>query len=94
MCNRATEWISLKIGMEREIGVTEFWEVPGFRESPRDLPDVFLDVELFDFQIQRRPRNSESDGGSIWSGNLSVALRQRGFDEFLLIAPDGLREKT
>ena len=65
--------------------------IPGVAER---LADVFLDVELFDFQIQRRARNSESDGGSIWSGNLSIALRQRGFNEFLLIALDGLREKT
>src|ERR1700735_3481269 len=90
-CTRAPKWISLEIGMEREIGVTESWEVPGFRESNGGLPaGVFLYVELFDFQIQRRPRNSESDSGSIWSGNLPVALRQRGLDEFLLIAVDGL----
>jgi len=43
--------ISLKTGLEKEIGVTGSWEVPEFWEM-KGLPDgVFLYVELFDFQI-------------------------------------------
>ena len=67
--------------------------IPGVEQG--GLPDVvFLYVELFDFQIQRRPRNSEFGGGSIWPGNFSVAFRKSRFDEFLLIAVEGLCEKT
>ena len=59
------------------------------------LPDVaFRYVELFDFQIQRGPRNPEFGCGSIWSSNYSVAFRKSRFDEFLLIALECLREKT
>src|SRR5258708_3460506 len=48
--------------------------------------NVLLDVvppyvELFDFQIQRRPRNPEFGSGSIWPGNFSVAFHKRGFDD-------------
>ena len=28
-CNRVPNWISLKLGFEQEIGVTESWKVPG-----------------------------------------------------------------
>src|SRR5260370_38818161 len=31
-CNRIANWISLTTGLEQEIGVTESWEVPEFRE--------------------------------------------------------------
>ena len=36
-CNRVTNWISLKTGLEKEIGVTESWEVPEFRELNEGL---------------------------------------------------------
>ena len=51
-------------------------------------------VELFDFQIQRRPRNSEFGGGSIWPSDNSVAFGKSRFDEFLLIVVEGLRERV
>ncbi len=60
-----------------------------------DLPDgVFLYVELFDFRIQRRTRNSEFGSGPICPRNFSVAFRQSGFDELLLIVLEGLCERT
>jgi hypothetical protein len=69
--------------------------VPGFRELNEALSGVgFLDVEVFDFQIPRRPGNFEFGSRSIWPGNFSVAFRKSRFYEFLLIALDGLCEKT
>ncbi len=60
-----------------------------------NLPDgVFLYVELFDSQFERRPWNSEFGSRSIWPSNFSVAFRKRRFDEFLLIALDALCEST
>jgi hypothetical protein len=38
--------------------------------------------------------DSEVASGPIWPSNFSVAFRERRFDEFLLIAPEGLCEKT
>jgi len=52
---------------------------------------VFLDIELFDFQIQSRARNSEFGGSSIRPGNFSAAGRKSRFDEFFLVAVEGLR---
>ncbi len=50
------------------------------------LPDsVLLYVELFDFQIQGRPRNSEVGSRSIWPSNFSLTFRKSRFDESLLI---------
>ncbi len=43
---------------------------------------VFLYFELFDFQIQRRPRNSEFGSGTIWSSNFSVAFRSTGLHQW------------
>ena len=51
-----------------------------------DLSDgLFLYIELFDFQIQRRPRDSEFGSRTIWPSNFSVAFRKSRFNEFLLI---------
>ena len=59
------------------------------------LPNVvFLDVELLDFQIQRRPWNTEFGSGSIWPSNFSVAFRKSRFDESLLIVMEVLFERT
>jgi len=61
--------------------------------STRDLPDgVLPDVELFDFQIQRRARNSEFDSRAIWSSNCSVAFRESRLDKFLFILVEVLGE--
>ena len=61
--------------------------------STRSLPDgVLPDVELFDFQIQRRARNSEFDSRAIWSGNYSVAFRKSRLDKFLFIVVEVLGE--
>ena len=60
-----------------------------------DLADgVFRYVELFDFQIQRRPWDSEFGSGSIWPSNFSVAFHKSRLDEFLLIALKGSCERT
>ena len=81
--------------VEQEVGVTESQEGARILGVERGLPKgVSFYVELFDFQIQRRPRNSEFGCGSIWSSNYSVAFGKSRFDEFLLIALEGLREKT
>jgi hypothetical protein len=65
----------LKTGLEEEIAVTESWEVPEFWQLNERLPDGgFLYVELFDFQIQRRPRDSEFGSRSTWPSNFSVAF--------------------
>jgi hypothetical protein len=45
---------------------------------------VFLYVELFDFRIQGRARNSEFGSRSIWPSN-SLTFRKSCFDESLLI---------
>src|SRR5580704_3041331 len=59
------------------------------------LPEgVFLYVELFDPQIQGRPRHPEFCSRSIWPSNFSVAFCQSRFDEFLLIILDRLCEGT
>jgi hypothetical protein len=52
------------------------------------LPDVFLYVELFDFQIYRRTRNSE------FGRSFSTAFRKGRLNEFLLVSLEGLCEKT
>ena len=58
------------------------------------LPDgVLPDVELFDFKIQRRPRNSEFDSRAIWSSNYSVAFRKSRLDKFLFIVVEALGER-
>ena len=58
------------------------------------LPDgVFPDVELFDFQIERRPRNSEFGSRTIWSSNYSVAFCKSRLDKFLFIVVEFLGEK-
>jgi hypothetical protein len=50
------------------------------------LPDaVFLYLELFDFHIKRRPRNSEFGSDAIWPSNFSIGFRESRFDQFLLI---------
>jgi len=47
--------------------VTGSWEVPGFRELTRHYRvDVFLYIELFDFQIQPSTAEFEFGGRSIW----------------------------
>ena len=81
---------------EKEIGVTECWECARILGGQRGaLPDgVLPDVELFDFKIQRRPRNSEFDSRAIWSSNCSVAFRKSRLDKFLFIAVEALCEKT
>ena len=62
--------------------------------STRSLPDgVLPDVELFDFQIQRRARNSEFDSRAIWSSNYSVAFRKGCLDKFLFIVVEVLCQK-
>ena len=61
--------------------------------STRALPDgVLPDVELFDFQIQRRPRNSEFGSRAIWSSNYSVAFRKSRLDKFPFIVAEVLCE--
>jgi hypothetical protein len=60
-----------------------------------DLPDAMLSyVQLFDFQIQRRPRNSEFGSRSVRSSNFSVAFRQSRFDEFPFVTLKGLCQRT
>src|SRR5437899_25328 len=61
----------------------------------RGLPKVvFLYVELFNFQIQRRPRNSELDCRTAWPSDFSVAFSESCFDELLLIAQHVLCQRT
>ena len=62
--------------------------------STRGLADgVLPDVELFDFQIQCRARNSEFDSRAIWSRNYSVAFRKSHLDKFLFIVVEALGER-
>ena len=70
--------------------------MPGFwhPDEERLLSARFLYIELFDLQIQRRARNSEFGGRTIWPGNFSIAFRESRFDEILLVVPDVLCEKT
>src|ERR1700731_2814214 len=74
---------------DRILGIARILEVErGY------LPEgVFLYVELFDFQIQRRTRNSKFGSRSIWPGNFPLTLRESRFDEFLLIDLDHLCER-
>src|SRR5260370_7725284 len=81
---RTRNWSDRILGRARILGVQR-----------GGLPEgVFLYVELFDFEIQRRPRNSELGGRTIWPSNFSLTFRTSRFDEFLLIVLDGLREST
>ena len=83
--NRARKgnWSDRMLGVRQDAG-----------SSTRGLPDrVFSDVELFDFQIQRRARNSEFDSRAIWSSNYSVAFRKSRLDKFLFIVVEVLWEK-
>jgi hypothetical protein len=66
-------------------------ELPLLRLSPFW---AFGYVELFDFQIQRRARNSEFGGGSAQTGNFSVTFREGRFDEFFLVALEVRGERT
>ena len=72
------------LGSARILGVRR-WDL---------LDGVFLYFELLDFQIQRRPRNSEFGSGAIWPGNFSVAFRKSSLDEFLLVVLKVLFERT
>ena len=59
------------------------------------LPEgVFLYVELFDPQFQRRPVDSEFGSRTIWPRNFSRTLRKSRFDECLLMILESLREKV
>jgi hypothetical protein len=64
--------------LEKENRVTQFGENAAFWGVERGtLPDaVFPYLELFNFRIQRRTRNSEFGSGSIWPSNLSIAFRK------------------
>ena len=69
--------------------------MPELWDLKRDLQDgVFLYVELFDFRIERRPRNSEFGSRAIQPSNFSVAFRKSRFDELLLIVLDVLCERA
>jgi hypothetical protein len=46
---------------------------------------VFLDLQLFDFRAQRRSGNSESRCRTFWAGDSSLAISQRGFNDFSLL---------
>jgi hypothetical protein len=60
-----------------------------------DLTDgLFPYVELFDLQIQRRPRNAEFGSRSIWPSDFSIAFRKSRFDQFSLIVLGFLCERT
>jgi len=62
--------------------------------STRALPDGMLpDVELFDFQIQRRPWNSEFGSRATWSSNYSVAFRKSHLDKLLFVVVEVLGQK-
>jgi len=53
LCIRVPNWLSLKTGFEKEIGVTESQEVSEFREFNEGLADSgFLYAEMFDLKIQ------------------------------------------
>src|SRR5260370_36676455 len=81
---RKRNWSDRILGNARILGVER-----------RNLPDgLFLYVELFDLQIQRRPRNSEFGSRPVEPGNFSVAHCKSCFDKFLLIATQGLGERT
>src|SRR5216684_5003377 len=57
----------------------------------KDLPNaVFLYLELLDFQIQCRPRNSELGCRPARPRNFAFAFRKSRLNEFLLIALHGL----
>src|ERR1700687_1560638 len=81
---RKENWSDRILGSARFLGV----ERGGLADG------VFLYVELFDFQIQRRPRNSEFGSRSIWPRNFSVAFRKSRFDEFFLKALEILCERA
>ena len=62
--------------------------------STRALADgVLPDVELFDFQIERRPWNSEFGSRAIWSSNNSVAFRKSRLDKFPFVVVEVLGQK-
>jgi hypothetical protein len=58
----------------------EFWE----SKWGASTSGGFLYVELFYFQFQRGPRNSEFSSGTSEPGNLSVTFCKRRLDEFFL----------
>ena len=67
--------------------------IPGVQRG--DLREgTFVYVELFDFQIQGRPRNSEFSSRAMWPSNFSVTFRKSRFDEFLLVVLDVLCERA
>ena len=79
--------------------MTEFGEIPDFGESKGGVLSfrnefVFLYLELLNFPVERRTRNSELDGRAIWPRHFSFALGQSGFDHVLFLIPEGLCQST
>ena len=85
-------WMSLKTGLEKGNWSDRILGIARILGLERvGLPEgVFLYAELFDFQIQCRPRNSEFRSRTIWPSNFSVAFGKSRFNEFLLIVREVL----
>jgi hypothetical protein len=43
---------------------------------------MFVNLQSFDFRVERLPRNSELGSRPAWTRDSAIALRQSGFDHF------------
>jgi hypothetical protein len=80
--------------------MTRLREMTKFRESKRTglplLRDklVFLDLQLFDFGVQRGSGNSEFRCCALWASDFSLAIGQCGFDDFSLLHVESVGQRT
>jgi hypothetical protein len=88
-CHRGCRLMKMQCGGQKQgtetkglggNGITEIREVPDFRETTESrllLREklVLLDVELFDFRVQRRAGNSKFRCRTFWARNFPFTFR-------------------
>src|SRR6266446_1561965 len=62
--------------------------------GPWHLEPIFVDFETLDFRIESSRGQPESRGGAGWARDLSITLRNCGFDDFLLLPLENTNKRT
>src|ERR1700756_3262430 len=73
--------------------MTRLRQMPNFRLLLRDEL-VFLDLQLLDFRVQGRSRNSQFRCRTFWTSNFPLAFSQCGFNNFSLLILESVRQRA
>jgi hypothetical protein len=93
MQHTENKWLDKRL-THKILGISEFLRV-GDTELLRFRGEVmFLNLEMSDFPIQCRRRNSEFRSRALWPSNLSFALGQSSFNNFSFLILESVRQRT